>query len=62
MRRSVAVLLVLAFVAGCASKKPQLPADQLWAEGNEAMQDEAWEVAIERYKALLDQYPFDPNA
>jgi outer membrane protein assembly factor BamD len=55
----VAVLLV----AGCsAKKKPQIPAEDLWSEANEAFDDEAWEYAVERYKLLLEQYPFDPNA
>ena len=26
------------------------------------MQDEAYDIAVQNYKALLDQYPFDPNA
>ena len=48
--------------AAAAGKKPVAPADQLWTEGNEAYEDEAYDSAIEKYKALLDQYPFDPNA
>jgi len=62
MRRPLLVLLALALLAGCAGKRPQVPAEDLWADGNQAMQDEAWQLAIERYKAMLDQYPFDPNA
>ena len=62
MRRSLVVVAVLAVLAGCSGKKPLVPADQLWTEGNDAMKDEAWEIAVEKYKALLDQYPFDANA
>jgi outer membrane protein assembly factor BamD len=62
MRHVLVVVAVLAVLAGCAGKKPQVPADQLWTDGNDAMKDEAWEVAIDKYKALLDQYPFDANA
>src|SRR5512138_39408 len=62
MRRAVVVVACLA-LAGCAAgKRPVVPADQLWSEGNQAMSDEAWDVAIDKYKALLDQHPFDPNA
>jgi outer membrane protein assembly factor BamD len=49
-------------VAGCAGKKPAVPADQLWKEGNESFDDEAYDYAVEKYKALLDQYPFDQHA
>src|SRR5262249_37454956 len=44
------------------SKRPPVPSDKLWADANQAMQDEAWDVAIQDYKRLLEQYPFDPNA
>src|SRR5262249_40106349 len=62
MRRACRALLVVAFCVACGHKKPALPSGQLWAEGNQAMQDEAWQLATERYKALLEQYPFDPNS
>jgi outer membrane protein assembly factor BamD len=61
-RRWVAALLVAVLVAGCGPKKKQIPADDLWSDANEAFDDEAWEYAVERYKVLLEQYPFDPNA
>lgn len=54
--------MVLIGVAACAGKRPVVPPERLWTEGNQAMQDEAWELAVERYKAFLDQYPFDANA
>ena len=59
---TVAVGVVVGFLGGCSGKKPVLPADQLWTEGNAAYDDEAYDYAIQKYKALLDQYPFDPNA
>jgi outer membrane protein assembly factor BamD len=59
--RVVAVALVAA-IAGCAGKKPPVPADQLWSEGNESFENEAFDYAIQKYKALLDQYPFDAHA
>ncbi len=61
MRRACLALCVAAICAACSGKKPLVPADQLWAQGNEAMQDEAYDVAVQNYKRLLDSYPFDPN-
>ena len=57
----LAAIAVVAF-CGCAGKKPAVPADQLWSEANEAYESEAYDYAIQRYKALLDQYPFDEHA
>jgi len=62
LRSLVMVVAVAVALAGCAGKKPVVPADQLWTEANEAYDDEAYDYAIQRYKALLDQYPFDPHA
>ncbi|MCW5893573.1 MAG: outer membrane protein assembly factor BamD [bacterium] len=65
MRRTLPVVLVVSVLlalAGCAGKKPITPAADLWTQGSEAMDQESWDLAIEKYKALLDQYPFDPNA
>src|SRR5215471_8776817 len=66
MYRLGGVLLVALLCASCgwlgARKRPSVPSDKLWSEGNQAMQDEAWDLAIQDYKALLEQYPFDPNA
>jgi outer membrane protein assembly factor BamD len=62
-RRRLGALLGLALaVVACAGKKRVTPPDQLWSEANEAFADEAYEFAVERYKALLDQHPFDANA
>jgi outer membrane protein assembly factor BamD len=63
MRRSGLVLCLVVFCAACSgTRKPLVPADQLWNEGNEAMNDEAYDLAVERYKRLIDSYPFDPNS
>jgi outer membrane protein assembly factor BamD len=60
--RSLVIVLAVTLLAACAAKKPVVPAGTLWEEGNEAMKDNAYELAVEKYKALLDQYPFDENA
>lgn len=62
MARRVTVALALVLAAACAGKRPVVPADTLWADANQAFDDEAWDVAIDRYKVLLDQHPFDMNA
>jgi outer membrane protein assembly factor BamD len=62
LRALLVATVAAAVLGGCAGKKPVLPADQLWAEGNASFDDEAYDYAIQKYKALLDQYPFDPNA
>src|ERR1041384_8787005 len=63
MRRRRLVGLGLVLIAfGCANKKPIVPPEKLWAEGEEAFHDEAYELAVQRYKKLLDQHPFDPRA
>jgi outer membrane protein assembly factor BamD len=49
-------------LAGCSSTKPAIPADNLWTEANGQFDDGAYDYAIQKYKQLLDQYPFDPNA
>ena len=63
MRRARGALLVALLCAACgAHKRPSVPSDKLWADGGQAMQDEAWDLAVQDYKQLLEQYPFDPNA
>src|SRR5262245_352282 len=60
--RLLLVLATVLLVVGCSAKKPVVPPDTLWSDGNAAYNDEAYERAIARYKALLDQHPFDENA
>jgi len=63
--RPLALVVAATLVAcaiGCAGKKPVVPADELWTEANAAFDDEAYDYCIQKYKALLDQYPFDPHA
>jgi len=62
IRRVALVLVVPLTMVACAGKRQIPPAETLWAEANEALDDEAWDLAIERYKALLDQHPFDSHA
>src|SRR5262245_56946217 len=65
MRHARLVLLVVVLCAACGfftRKKQLLPSDTLWSDANQAMQDEAWDLAVQKYKALLEGYPFDPNA
>jgi outer membrane protein assembly factor BamD len=59
---ALAVVIATVAAVGCAGKKPIIPPDRLWNEGNNAFNDEAYELAVERYKILLDQHPFDANA
>ncbi len=61
-RRLLGVLVAVVVALGCSAKKPVIPPEKLWSEGEEAFHDEAWELAVERYKALLDQHPFDARA
>jgi len=61
--RAVFVALVLVLGAlGCSAKKPIIPPEKLWGQAEEAYHDEAYELAVERYKAFLDQHPFDTRA
>src|SRR5437867_9739533 len=62
MRRWLGVLAIALVAVGCAGKKRVLPPEKLWSEANHAFDDEAYELAADRYKSLLDQYPFDTNA
>jgi outer membrane protein assembly factor BamD len=61
-RRLWALAIIALIAAACSNKKPVVPPEKLWSEGEEAFHDEAWELAVERYKALLDQHPFDARA
>jgi len=69
MRHLRLAVLGLALCTACGwwggwwnTRKPTVPSDKLWNDADQAMRDEAWEIAIQDYKKLLEQYPFDPNA
>jgi outer membrane protein assembly factor BamD len=63
MRRRILGALAVALLAfGCAGKKPVVPPEKLWGEAEEAFKDEAYELAVDRYKKLVDQHPFDQHA
>jgi outer membrane protein assembly factor BamD len=62
MRRGAVALVVALIALACARKKPIIPPEKLWGEAENAFHDEAYELAVQRYKALLDQHPFDPRA
>jgi outer membrane protein assembly factor BamD len=65
MRHLRLAMLGLAVCTACGwwnTRKPAVPSDKLWTEADQAMRDEAWEIAVQDYKKLLEQYPFDPNA
>ena len=63
MRRRLIGALAVALVAfGCAGKKPIIPPEKLWGEAEDAFNTEAYELAVDRYKKLLDQHPFDQHA
>src|SRR5207245_9085906 len=63
MRCRLTGALAVALVAfGCAGKKPIIPPDKLWGEAEDAFNIDAYELAVDRYKKLLDQHPFDQHA
>jgi outer membrane protein assembly factor BamD len=60
--RLFGALLIALCAFGCAGKKPVVPPEKLWSDGESAFKDGAYELAVEKYKALLDQHPFDTRA
>ena len=61
LQTRLVVLAVMLGALGCGAKR-QVPQETLWREAEEAFQDGAYQLAVERYKALLDEDPFDPRA
>jgi outer membrane protein assembly factor BamD len=61
-RRALGALAVALLAVGCAGKKHIIPPEKLWSEAESAFHDEAYEIAVDRYKKLLDQHPFDARA
>jgi outer membrane protein assembly factor BamD len=60
--RVLLVVLAVALASACGATKTKLPADQYYKEASAAFADKNYEVAISRYKDLLDQYPFSEHA
>jgi len=60
--RILLVVLAVALASACGSTKAKLAADQYYKEASAAFTDKNYEVAISRYKDLLDQYPFSDHA
>ena len=50
----------LAILSSC-STDPKLTAAQYLDEGNKAMDGEVYDIAVENYQKLLEEYPFDPS-
>src|SRR2546425_7002287 len=61
-RRRLGALAVALVALGCAGKKPIIPPEKLWGEAEDAFNIDAYELAVDRYKKLLDQHPFDQHA
>ncbi len=59
--RMIGILVALAILVGCGAK-PRLAADDYYKEASAAFADKNYDVAISRYKELLDQYPFSEHA
>ncbi len=58
-------LLAAVLLSGCASKDalvPDVPASQLYANSQQALQTGNWQLATERLQALDTRYPFGPYA
>jgi outer membrane protein assembly factor BamD len=53
----LAAVLLLCLTAGCGPKKT-LTAEQYFASASNEFHDGAYKIAVERYRELLDQYPF----
>jgi len=61
-RRMAAIVLGALACAACSAPDPKLTADEYYTEGKGAYTTKNYEVAIHKYKDLLDQYPFDSHA
>jgi outer membrane protein assembly factor BamD len=59
--RAVLALLAVVLCAACGPEKKLTP-DQYYDEATAAFADKNYQVAVERFNGLLDQYPFDPRA
>ena len=63
LRIIVGILALLIAGSACNNKRVRVPAaDELYARGAIAHDDESYEVAIREYRFFLDHYPLDPRA
>src|SRR6185369_13255518 len=58
----VSTLVALALLIGCSAKKEKLSADEYYKNASKAFTDKNYPVAVNNYKELLDQYPFDEHS
>ncbi len=61
IKRTIALLAIIALGAGCSGKKPESP-EEYYEIASEHLRDGAYPLAIENYQELLDQHPFSPLA
>lgn len=60
-RQTTLVLIVALAAYGCAAQLKPSPA-RLYEQAEQEFRNEAYELAIDHYKALLDERPFSPHA
>ena len=59
----IGLLALLVAANACTSKRVRVPAaDEVYARGTIAHDDESYEAAIREYRFFLDHYPLDPMA
>lgn len=58
----VLTALAVSFLAACSGTQTRLAPDEYHQQASAAFKDKNYDVAITRYKELLDQYPFDEHA
>ena len=59
----IGFLALLIAGSACNSKRVRVPAaDEVYARGTMAHDDESYEAAIREYRFFLDHYPLDPRA
>ena len=63
-RSTLFVIMLLAGVAGCAARQPQvqLPPDQLFERGQGELSERKWTEAIATFEQFIVQYPTHPRA
>src|SRR2546421_372622 len=59
MRHVLVVVAVLAVLAGCSGKRPQVPADHLWTDESD---EQAVTQALAAFQDIVDRYPGTPWA